>query len=281
MAARSLSRSSGHPVAPCSPVTPMIHTDTPMAQPARPGSGLTPPLAWPPPPSWSPTGGADRVLAPPSAVDGGLAHRLRLAADWIRRGGVVAYPTEAVYGLGCDPWNGAAVRRILAMKRRPEAKGLILIAADQAQLAPFVQWLEPTRMADILATWPGPHTWLLPARPETPVWLRGQHDTLAVRVTAHPLAAALCRAAGRALVSTSANRASHTPARTALEVRLRLRLGVGGGRARASAAGEGARATAADRGAYLQADYLLVGPCGGRAQCSSIRDGRTGHLLRG
>ncbi len=212
------------------------------------------------------------IMRPAEArrVDAGLAHRLRLAVDWLRRGGVVAYPTEAVYGLGCDPWNGAAVRRILAMKRRPEAKGLILIAADLAQLAPFVQWLEPNRMADILATWPGPHTWLLPARPETPVWLRGQHDTLAVRVTAHPLAAALCRAAGRALVSTSANRASHTPARTALEVR--LRLGAGGG---------WARATAADRGAYLQADYLLVGPCGGRAQCSSIRDGRTGHLLRG
>lgn len=276
MAARSLSRSSGHPVAlaPCSPVTPMVHAATPTTQPATPGPGLPPPLASPPTPSWSPLAGAKRILAPPSAVDTGLAHRLRQAADWLRRGGVVAYPTEAVYGLGCDPWNGSAVRRILAMKRRPEAKGLILIAAELAQLAPFVQWLEPTRMAEIFATWPGPHTWLLPARPETPVWLRGQHDTLAVRVIAHPLAAALCRATGMALVSTSANRTSQTPARTALEVR--LRLGATGGRVRAVP-----RATAADRGAYLQADYVLVGPCGGRAQCSSIRDGRTGHLLRG
>ena len=215
-----------------------------------------------------------KACALPGAVDGGLAHRLRLAADWLRRGGVVAYPTEAVYGLGCDPWNGEAVRRILAMKQRPEAKGLILIAAEPAQLAPFVDWLEPVRMSEILATWPGPHTWLLPARPETPVWLRGQHDTLAVRVTAHPLAAALCRSAGMALVSTSANLASRRPARTALEVQ--LRLGAAGGRVRAWP-----RSTDPDQAAFLRADYLLVGPCGGRPQCSSIRDGRTGHLLRG
>ncbi len=186
-------------------------------------------------------------------LDGGLRHRLRLAAHWIAAGGVVAYPTEAVYGLGSDPWNGEATQRILTMKQRPESKGLIIIAAAVDQLEPFVEFLEPERMEAILATWPGPFTWLLPARPQTPPWLRGQHSTLAVRVTAHPLAAALCRAAGRALVSTSANRATRPPARTALEVRLRL----GGA-----------------------ADYLLAGPCGGRAQCSSIRDGLTGRLLR-
>ncbi len=192
-------------------------------------------------------------LDDPSPPDAGLVHRLRLAAHWIKTGGVVAYPTEAVYGLGCDPWNGEATRRLLAMKRRPESKGLILIAATLQQLSPFVETLDADRMALIHSTWPGPYTWLLPVRPETPPWLAGQHATLAVRVTAHPLAAALCRAAGRALVSTSANRATRPPARTALEVRLRL-------------GGAG--------------DYLLAGPCGGRAQCSSIRDGRTGRLLR-
>ena len=190
---------------------------------------------------------------PASAPVAGVGQRLRLAAHWIKAGGVVAYPTEAVYGLGCDPWNGAATRRILTLKQRPESKGLIVIAADFSQLTPFVVPLEAERMAVILATWPGPNTWLLPARPEVPPWLRGEHETLAVRVTAHPLAAALCRAAGRALVSTSANRATRLPARTALEVRLRL--------------GEAG-------------DYLLAGPCGGRAQCSTIRDARTGRLLR-
>lgn len=179
--------------------------------------------------------------------------RLRRAARLIASGGVVAYPTEAVYGLGCDPWNAEAVGRILEIKRRPEHKGLILIAADPGQLDPFVEPLSPTRMSEILATWPGPVTWLLPAKPETPSWLTGRHDTLAVRVTAHPLASALCRAAGSALVSTSANRSGLAPARTALQVRLQL-----GG----------------------EVDYVLTGPCGGRDQPSVIRDGVTGAFVR-
>jgi L-threonylcarbamoyladenylate synthase len=186
--------------------------------------------------------------------DPAIAFRLRLAARTIAAGGVVAYPTEAVYGLGCDPWNGEAVRHLLHIKQRPEHKGLILIAADEAQLEPFVLPLAPERMAEIRVTWPGPFTWLLPARPETPRWLTGRHATLAVRVTAHPLAAALCRAAGTALVSTSANLSRRPPARTPIQVRLRL---------------------------GSAADYLLAGPCGGRAQPSSIRDGRTGNLVRG
>jgi len=181
------------------------------------------------------------------------SHKLRLAARCIAAGGVVAYPTEAVYGIGCDPWNGDAVRRVLQIKQRSESKGLILIAADFAQLVPFVDTVEAARMSIIEATWPGPNTWLLPARVQTPRWLTGKHATLAVRVTAHPLAAALCRAAGSALVSTSANLATRPPARNALQVPLRL---------------------------GPAADYLLVGACGGRAKCSSIRDGRSGAVLR-
>ncbi|HSO78728.1 MAG TPA: Sua5/YciO/YrdC/YwlC family protein, partial [Chromatiaceae bacterium] len=115
---------------------------------------------------------------PASAPVAGVGQRLRLAAHWIKAGGVVAYPTEAVYGLGCDPWNGAATRRILTLKQRPESKGLIVIAADFSQLTPFVVPLEAERMAVILASWPGPNTWLLPARPEVPPWLRGEHETL-------------------------------------------------------------------------------------------------------
>lgn len=192
-------------------------------------------------------------LAP---VVSGLAaarHRLGLAAAWVGRGGLIAYPTEAVYGLGCDPDNGHAVRRLLALKARSERKGLILIAADWTQLRPYVQSLEPTAMAVIHASWPGPVTWLLPARRETPTWLTGEHQTLAVRVTAHPLAAALCRQWGGPLVSTSANRATQPPARTALGVRRALGSGI---------------------------DYLLVGPCGGNARPSSIRDACTGAVLR-
>jgi L-threonylcarbamoyladenylate synthase len=182
-----------------------------------------------------------------------VTHRLRLAARVIAGGGLIAYPTEAVYGLGCDPGNRAAVLRLLALKRRDPAKGLILIAADPGQLAPFVADLEPARMAEVLASWPGPNTWLLPVRALTPDWLHGRFDTLAVRVTAHPLAAALCRAWGGPLVSTSANRAGRPPARTALGARRALQQRV---------------------------DLILAGPCGGAARPSLIRDGRTGRVLR-
>ncbi|HEY5719640.1 MAG TPA: Sua5/YciO/YrdC/YwlC family protein, partial [Gammaproteobacteria bacterium] len=115
--------------------------------------------------------------------------RLRAAARAVRRGGVIAYPTEAVYGLGCDPLDAVAVFELLELKGRPVGKGLILIAADFAHLRPFVDEVGPAAMAAVHASWPGPHTWLLPARAATPPWLSGDFDTLAVRVTAHPVAA--------------------------------------------------------------------------------------------
>jgi len=156
------------------------------------------------------------------AASGLTPFRLRQLARLIRTGGVIAYPTEAVFGLGCDPQNKTAVYRILAIKRRPAHKGLILVAADFEQLQPWLLPVSPEQQATLQQSWPGPVTWLLPARPETPRWLRGQYDTLAVRVTAHPVTAALCRAAGRALVSTSANRSGRQALRTPLAVRLQL-----------------------------------------------------------
>ena len=187
---------------------------------------------------------------------------LHEAARVASRGGVVAYPTEAVFGLGCDPLDPDAVLRILEIKGRAMDKGLILIAADLNALLPYVQTLDAERMAEIRASWPGPNTWLLPARPETPQWLTGAHDTLAVRVTDHPLAAALCRACARygthigsgALVSTSANLSNRKPARTPLDVRRQL------------------------RGAP---DLLVAGRCGRHPRPSTIRDARTGRVLRG
>jgi L-threonylcarbamoyladenylate synthase len=177
---------------------------------------------------------------------------LRLAARTLRDGGVVAYPTEAVYGLGCDPLNRAAVERVLAIKRRPLAKGLILIASRLEQLAPLVLPMDEALEARVLPTWPGPATWLLPARAATPVWLRGAHDTLAVRVTAHPVAAALCDAFGGAIVSTSANAAGSAPARSALQARLRC-PGI---------------------------DRAVPGATGGLSRPTPIRDARSGALVR-
>lgn len=135
------------------------------------------------------------------------------AAAALKNGGVLAYPTEAVWGLGCDPSNEAAVMRLLAIKRRPVDKGLILIAANLDQLRPFLDLaaLPSERLAEVLSTWPGPHTWVMPASPQAPRWVTGAHTGIAVRVSAHPVVVTLCTVFGGALVSTSANRGGEPP----------------------------------------------------------------------
>ena len=145
--------------------------------------------------------------------------RLRLAVRQLRRGGLVAHPTEGVFGLGCDPLNREAVSRLLALKQRPASKGLILIAADFNQLEKFINLAGPTIRNRLLASWPGPVTWIVPANPWVPLWLRGEQGTIATRVTAHGPAAALCRAFGGPIISTSANPSGSPPARTALKTR--------------------------------------------------------------
>ncbi len=179
--------------------------------------------------------------------------QLAQAARHVAAGGIIAYPTEAVYGLGCDPRDGDAVLRLLALKQRPLAKGLILIAARYQDLQPYIAALPARTRSKVFKNWPGPVTWLLPARPEVPCWLRGSHAVLAVRVTAHPLAAALCRVCGGVLVSTSANISKRPPARSALAVRRRF-------------------------GADI--DYVLSGALGGLAKPTPIIDGCTGRVVR-
>jgi L-threonylcarbamoyladenylate synthase len=179
--------------------------------------------------------------------------RLRQAVRILHAGGVVAYPTEAVYGLGCDPFDEEAVLRLLAIKGRAVNKGLILIAADHDQLAPLLLPRPAEVMAPVLASWPGPSTWILPAAAGVPAWLTGDSDGIAVRVTAHPLAARLCAAFGGPLVSTSANRSGRPAARSALGVRRAL----------------------GDR-----VDYVLTGATGGGTRPSEIRDARDGRVLR-
>jgi L-threonylcarbamoyladenylate synthase len=133
---------------------------------------------------------------------------------WLKRGGVIAYPTESCYGLGCDPMNRRAVQRILQLKGRRSGKGLILIAVSRRQLRPYAA-RSSIQAAWETGRWPGPVTWTLPATRTCPSWLTGDHKTVAVRITAHPVAAGLCRQAGMALVSTSANKSGHKPAKTA------------------------------------------------------------------
>jgi len=178
---------------------------------------------------------------------------LRRAVEALRSGGVIAYPSEAVYGLGCDPLEHAAVQRIFALKQRDADKGLILIASDISQLLPFMAPISAAVMKTLEASWPGPVTWVVPAAAALPFWLSGGRDTLAVRVTAHPIAAALCQAAGMALVSTSANKSGQPPARTALAVRAQFGAGV---------------------------DCILPGAVGGLSKPTEIREALTGKVLR-
>jgi L-threonylcarbamoyladenylate synthase len=182
-----------------------------------------------------------------SALHLGAAYRA------LRAGGVIAYPTEAVWGLGCDPLNAHAVRRLRALKRRPRDNGLILIAATFEQVAPLMAPLTQARMLQLRASWPGPVTWIVPASPEVPDWVRGPGGTVALRVSAHPLAAALCDIYGAPIVSSSANRSGRPPARTALAVRRQLGAGL---------------------------DYVLPGAVGGLARPTTLRDARSGTIVR-
>ena len=173
----------------------------------------------------------------------------------LRRGGVIAYPTEAVWGLGCDPRDQAATLRLLALKQREVDKGLILVAAAETQLAPFIDMdaLDAAQRAAVRASWPGPHTWIVPASPSAPRWITGAHAGIAVRVSAHAAVVELCNAFGGALVSTSANRAG-LPAVPRLEqLDPRILDGV---------------------------DLVLAGETGGLERPTGIRDARTGIALR-
>ena len=144
--------------------------------------------------------------------------QLDAAVNALRNDGVLACPTEAVWGLSCDPGSEAAVSRLLALKNRPVEKGLILVAASEQQLDFLLADLSPEQRATLSASWPGPNTWLVPHRGRVQPWVHGQFASVAVRVSAHPVVRALCEAWGGPLVSTSANPAGADPAMVADEV---------------------------------------------------------------
>jgi L-threonylcarbamoyladenylate synthase len=179
--------------------------------------------------------------------------RLEKALRVLANGGVIAYPTEGVYGIGCLPENQATVLRLLAIKRRAANKGLILIASALNQLETLIVLPEGERLVEIKSSWPGPVTWILPAQHGLPSWLLGPNDTLAVRVTDHPIAARLCTRLGSPLISTSANRAGRPPPTSAMQVRRNL---------------------------GKQLDDVLVGPLGSLKRPTTIRDALTGRQLR-
>ena len=142
---------------------------------------------------------------------------LRYAAHCVRQGGVIAYPTETVYGLGCDPLCARAVNRINTLKGRDAGKGLILLASSLTQLDTLINVPDHNDRADIVGE-QVPTSWIVPATRNAPEWITGRHSTIAIRVTSHPLVVRLCNQLGHALVSTSANPAGRKPALNALQL---------------------------------------------------------------
>ncbi|TDJ32827.1 MAG: tRNA threonylcarbamoyladenosine biosynthesis protein RimN [Gammaproteobacteria bacterium] len=175
------------------------------------------------------------------------------AVTALRAGGVIACPTEAVWGLSCDPFNQAAVERVLTLKGRSRDQGLVLIAASVAQIEALLGDLSTEQRNTVLDTWPGPVTWVVPGRASVPRWITGTHPGVALRVTAHPIASALCEAFGGPLVSTSANRTSGVAAQTEADLRANFPAGI---------------------------DVIVPGTTGDNSAPTQIRDALSGEILR-
>ncbi len=179
-----------------------------------------------------------------------LSFPMHRAGRILRSGGVVAYPTEGVFGLGCIPDDADAVIRILSIKKRSAALGLVLIASGVEQLE---GWADLPDGVSLDSSLDRPVTWIVPATINVPYWIKGEHHGLAVRITSHPVASALCEAADSLLVSTSANVAGSPPARSAFVLRRRFRSLV---------------------------DCIVPGRCGPAAGASEIRDLNSGKIIR-
>ena len=182
-----------------------------------------------------------------------LDQQIANAVTALRAGGVVAYPTEFCYGLGCDPGNHQALERLIKIKRRQAEQGLILIAASIDHVNDYAELESLPLSTKIKASWPGPFTWLLPVKESVSTWVKGRHDTVAMRVTAHPSSQLLCQQYGGAIVSTSANRHGQEALLSASAVESEM---------------------------GVELDFILDAPLGNAAAPSIIQDGVSGQRLR-
>lgn len=179
---------------------------------------------------------------------------LEIACAYLKSGKVISYPTEAVWGLGCDPYNEKAVKRLLALKNREVSKGLILVAANLDQISSLIEPLSEDHKSILESSWPGPTTWLIPDQSDFfPSWIKGQHDSVAIRVSDHSLVRDLCLKFGGPIVSTSANFAGEP------EIRERKKI--------EDVFGD-------------KIDYVVGGELGNKHSTSEIRDIITGKKLR-
>lgn len=182
-----------------------------------------------------------------------MPFHIHLAVRVLRQGGLIAYPTESVFGIGCDPGNLVAVERLLHIKSRSATKGLILVASSIEQLEPWVNFHEVSEMQPLIDSWPGHETWLIPARSHVSSLLTGVHNTLAVRVSAHPLVRRLCQKFGGAITSSSANRSGQKEAKDLNTAKCSFGNDI---------------------------DYYVPGQVSGALKPSRIKDALTGNVIR-
>lgn len=175
------------------------------------------------------------------------------AITCLRAGGIIAYPTEGVYGLGCDPFNKDAVTRLLSLKQRKPEQGLILIAAKWSDVEHLSQPIPPNTLAQALQPQSTPTTWLFPASDQVPAWISGKHNSIAIRFTTHPQAQQLCQEYGQAIVSTSANLHGQPTLNDPSAIEQQWGEAI---------------------------SYILPGKLGNTAKPSQIRDILTGEILR-
>ena len=197
------------------------------------------------------------------------------AAQWLQRGHLLTYPTESVWGIGCDPFNQSAVQQLLTIKNRSVAKGMIVITDSTDRIAPLLNSLNAEQRQRVLDSWQlsanahiqQAHTWLLPLskplKTSIPTWITGAHDSVAVRVIAHPLIQQLCAQMVSSnnlygfIVSTSCNPSGQPPALTLSQAKMYF-----------------ANSDFASDVTYLQGDTL------GYQLPSQIRDALTGQIIR-
>ena len=182
-----------------------------------------------------------------------IALQIQEAVTLLNHGCLIAYPTEAVFGLGCLPDKTDTIKRLLNLKQRKKDKGLILLASEISQLEPYLCPVEQQIIDKIQSSWPGPNTWILPTPSQTSTLIKGNFETIAVRISAHPVVQALCSQCQSPLISTSANITGESMSYSVSDVQKHF-------------------------GNSL--DFILDAPLGNSNKPSVIRDALTDQVLR-